>query len=67
MVFTTLLSLPDINEIRSDNLLSTNAIDSYLKLMKNTSLKLQIYNTLNFEYSKFSRDNLLSSPQNVQL
>jgi hypothetical protein len=67
VVFTTLLSLPDINEIRSDNLLSTNAIDSYLKLMKNTSLKLQIYNTLNFEYSKFSRDNLLSSPQNVQL
>jgi hypothetical protein len=65
IIFTTMLSLDDISEIRSDHLLSTNAINSYEKLLVNSSLALQVYNPINFKYYPFSREELLKLPKNV--
>lgn len=63
IIFTSLLSLPEYKEIFSDTQLSTQAINSYLKLNNNPRLHVQVVNN-HMEYSDFSKTNLLKDEFN---
>jgi hypothetical protein len=65
IMFTSILGTEAFSEIRSDNDLSINAINSYGRLSINGRLLIQVYNPDTKEYLPFSKDNLLAKSSNI--
>lgn len=65
IMFTSILGTQVFSEIRSDNNLSSNAINSYGRLSINGMLLIQVYEPDTKEYLPFSKDNLLAKYSNI--
>jgi hypothetical protein len=65
IIFSSLLSTELITEILSDFDLSTNALNSYERLLINGRLLIQIYNPYTQSYIKFSKESFLEDINNI--